>query len=343
MTKKILWLSLVLLISCKQTQTKEPTDNSTEQKKQVGKAIKVKITLAKDTVFYKQIVSNGRVQSPRVAQLHFNQNGYLQKIYVKNGTYVRQGMPVASLENSLWKANLQKAKIAVAKARQKYEALQIEYQQKDSPALQVQSGWSEAQASLKEAQIKYNQSILKAPFSGQIANLKPQTGNLVSPSDTIATLLDTRYLEVVFSVPESDFALLRKGDKLQVASFYNPEVSYTGVLTNINPLVNANGLVSLRGKITDRQTDLINGMRVKVLVNKPMTDVIVIPKTAVVLRNNKEVVFTYNKGLAVWHYVKIAGENKDSYAISSGLKDRDSIIVSNNINLAHDAFVKVIQ
>ncbi len=342
MIKNILWLILAFIISCQQAKTPKTTQKP-ESEKQVSKAIKVKIALAKDTVFYKQIASNGRVQSPRVAQLHFNQNGYLNKIYVKNGTYVRQGMPVANLENNLWKVNLQKAKIAVAKSRQKYEALQIEYKQKDSPALQVQSGLSEAQALLKEAQIKYNQSILKAPFSGQIANLKPQTGNLVSPADTIATLLDTRYLEVVFSVPESDYALLRKGDQMQVASFYNPEVLHTAVLTNINPLVNTTGLVNLRGKITDRKTDLINGMRVKVWVNKPMHNVVVIPKTAVVLRNNKKVVFTYHIGLAVWHYVKIAGENKDTYAISAGLKDGDSIIVSNNINLAHDAYVKITQ
>ncbi len=340
MTNKILWLFLGLIISCKQTKTPK-TKQKTEPEKQMGKAIKVKIALAKDTVFYKQILSNGRVQSPRMAQLHFNQNGYLKKIYIKNGAYVRQGMPVASLENNLWKVNLQKAQIAVAKARQKYEALQIEYNQKEKTALQVQSGLSEAKALLKEAQIKYNQSVLKAPFSGQIANLNNQTGNLITPADTIATLLDTRYHEVVFSVPESDFALLHKGDPIQVASFYNPDATYAGVLTNINPMVNAYGLVNLRGKITDHPTDLINGMRVKVFINKPMNNMIVIPKTAVVLRNNKEVVFTYHKGLAVWHYIKISGENKDSYAISSGLKDGDSIIISNNINLAHDAYVKI--
>jgi len=39
--------------------------------------------------------------------------------------------------------------------------------------------------------------------------------------------------------------------------------------------------------------------------------------------------------------VKISGENSSNYSLSKGLNAGDTIIVSNNLNLAHDVFVKI--
>ncbi|MDG2436788.1 MAG: hypothetical protein P8L89_06775, partial [Polaribacter sp.] len=48
---------------------------------------------------------------------------------------------------------------------------------------------------------------------------------------------------------------------------------------------------------------------------------------------------TVENGLAKWNYVELAGENNDSYAIKKGLKISDTLIVSGNLNLSHDAKV----
>ncbi|WGH74115.1 hypothetical protein P8625_08265 [Tenacibaculum tangerinum] len=95
----------------------------------------------------------------------------------------------------------------------------------------------------------------------------------------------------------------------------------------------------MKAKITSENTGLLDGMNAKILINRPLENVILIPKEALVLRTNREVVFTKENDLAKWNYVEIAGENKDSYAIKKGLKLTDTIIVSGNLNLAHDAKV----
>ena len=67
------------------------------------------------------------------------------------------------------------------------------------------------------------------------------------------------------------------------------------------------------------------------------------PKTAVVLRTGKQVVFTVVDGKAVWNYVQTGLENATEYTITSEtLKEGDQIIVSGNINLAHESPVKLI-
>ena len=70
----------------------------------------------------------------------------------------------------------------------------------------------------------------------------------------------------------------------------------------------------------------------------------VVPKTAVVLRTGKQVVFTVVDGKAVWNYVQTGLENATEYTVTGEtLKEGDPVIVTGNINLAHESPVKVIQ
>ena len=45
----------------------------------------------------------------------------------------------------------------------------------------------------------------------------------------------------------------------------------------------------------------------------------VIPKTAVVLRSGKQVVFTLKEGKAMWNYVHTGLENMEEYTVTDGL------------------------
>ncbi len=72
-----------------------------------------------------------------------------------------------------------------------------------------------------------------------------------------------------------------------------------------------------------------------------MADVVVVPRSAVVMRDNRPVVFVAQNGLAKWHYVGIGAENEDFYQITEGIAAGDSVIVEGNYNLAHDARIVV--
>ena len=94
---------------------------------------------------------------------------------------------------------------------------------------------------------------------------------------------------------------------------------------------------------------LFSGMNVRVSVRRSLGQQLVIPKTAVVLRSGKQVVFTLQEGKAMWNYVHTGLENATEYVVSDksqkgieeGLLEGDTIIVTGNLNLAHEAAVKV--
>jgi hypothetical protein len=83
-------------------------------------------------------------------------------------------------------------------------------------------------------------------------------------------------------------------------------------------------------------------MNVDVKIRTDIEQQLVIPKTAVVLRQNKEVIFTLkNDSIAIWNYVETSYENTRYCTIKKGLEPKDIIITSGNTNLAHESLVEV--
>ena len=63
-------------------------------------------------------------------------------------------------------------------------------------------------------------------------------------------------------------------------------------------------------------------MNVRVSVQRSLGKQLVVPKTAVVLRSGKQVVFTLVDGHAYWNYVRTGLENADSYTLFGRIERR---------------------
>lgn len=83
------------------------------------------------------------------------------------------------------------------------------------------------------------------------------------------------------------------------------------------------------------------GMHVNVRMRLPFKSNIIVLKEAIVIRSGKQVVFTAVNGKAYWNYVKTGRENGKEIEVLEGLKTGDNVIISNNLQLAHDAPVTV--
>lgn len=82
-------------------------------------------------------------------------------------------------------------------------------------------------------------------------------------------------------------------------------------------------------------------MNARIIIEKTLLNQLVVPKSAVVERSGRKVVFTYENGLAKWNYVSIAHENETSVVIAEGLKVGALVIIEGNLNLGHDAKVEI--
>lgn len=349
MNKFLYCFLLLFAFNCNdKTKVKSLEEKTSIETKPQRIAITTKVIESKD--FKKEITANGVVEALQKSEIRFKTSERISAIRVKNGQRVSKGETIAVLDNAILANQVENAKIELDKAKRKLQEEKINYSiggtyndtidSKILKNLKIKSGVYEAENVLENAKLLFNQTIIKAPFSGVVANIDVKTGDFITSSDIFCILINSHDLEVVFSVLENELSFLEITQEVSIKPFANPDISYKGFITEINPLVDENGLIKVKAKIDLVGAKLFDGMNVKVTIFTPIKNVIVIPKKALVLRSNREVVFTYKNGLAKWNYVKILDENSSNYALKEGVKIGDTIIVSGNINLAHDAKVK---
>ena len=115
-----------------------------------------------------------------------------------------------------------------------------------------------------------------------------------------------------------------------------------GSISEINPLVDENGMVRIKARVNG-SNKLFDGMNVRVGVKRSVGEQLVIPKTAVVLRSGKQVYLRLKEGKAMWELCAYGiGEYGGIYH-NRWTGRGHGVITTGNVNLAHEAPVRVIK
>lgn len=302
------------------------------------------------TDFNHELISNGKLSARRFVDLKFESAETIAGIYVKNGDRVTKGQKLAELAIFRLHNKAIQARDALDRSRLELQDVLIGqgYAIEDSakvPAATMQlvrtkSGYDQSLALYELALYEEQHATLVAPFDGIVANLFTKEFNTSSTTDVFCTIIDPRSLEASFTILESELSLVKAGDKVEVTPFSIPDEKTEGRISEINPLVDANGMVQVKATVGNTSR-LFEGMNVRVSIQRQVGRQLVVPKEAVVLRSGRQVVFTLVDNKAFWNYVQTGLENAGYYTITEGLKDGDFVISSGNINLAHESPVTV--
>lgn len=330
--------------------------NSTATSEEEGDALSTPTVpptrVALDTVrtapFFYEISAGGKLQPSRKAILAFDKSGTVQEVYVKNGSQIRAGKPIARLSQDNLLLELKQAQIALSEKEVEYQNQLLGFIGIDTTKnlqltrnLEYSSGLAAARIQVQKAELALQHTILTAPFDGIIASFDLQPGQPVNQGDEVGTLYSIKAFKLTVAILETEIPLLSKKMKAVVAPLALPGTSLEASLLEINPLVEEDGLVKVTFSIAARK-GLLPGMRANVRIQIPMDNSLLVPRRAIVRRSNREVVFSYDpEGLAKWHYVVSGLENAEEVQILEGLVDGQPIIVTNNLQLAHDAPVVI--
>ena len=297
-------------------------------------------------------MSNGKISARGKADLRFETSEVIAHIYVKNGDRVQKGQKLADLDKFRLEQKLSQSEDALLKAELELKDVLIGqgYSPDDFNKVpvetmkiaKVKSGYEQSKAQYESAKYDVEQATLVAPFDGVVANLFEKEHNIPKTSEAFCRVINAGTMEVDFTVLESELPLIKVGDKVEVTPYASAAGVRQGSISEINPLVDENGMVRVKARVNGGNK-LFDGMNVRVSVKRSVGEQLVIPKTAVVLRSGKQVVFTLKDGKAMWNYVHTGLENMEEYTITDGLEEGMEVIVTGNVNLAHEAPVKVIK
>lgn len=339
-------LSAAILFSCKPKKT----DNLEEMARRSShpEAVLVKTVKLEPSTFYHELISNGKAWSSKKAVVPFKVNGIIKELYIQNGQKVKTGDLLAVIDDFEYKTQLTQAQQGLEKAEINFrDDLLSNFSSTDTAGLpkakikisRIRSGLNDAITSLSIAEYNYNNTQILSPLNGVVANLEALQWNPSQNYKNLCTVIFDEIMEVEFPVIESEYSFINKGMPVGIIPFINDSSLISGVITQINPLVDENGMVKVKAEFKNNGR-LIDGMNVKVVIKKPVQNRLVVPKEALVIRQGKDVIFVRQDSLAIWKYVTVEFENSSSVSIKEGLAPGDLVIINGNINLAHETVVK---
>jgi RND family efflux transporter MFP subunit len=221
-----------------------------------------------------------------------------------------------------------------------------------SDVVASKSGLTTACEAYERAKVDLESTEIRAPISGYIADCDLEVGMRIAQQVELRKLVDLSGLYVDVEVLEGEVDELGAQRKTVVDMAAFPQRAYDGTICSINPIVSPK---SKTVKVTVELTKLTGygesrrphsfprpGISYAVqLVTDAFPNRLVEPRNALLLRDQRSVVFVVHNGIAKWQYVGVGEQNQEYVEITSGIELGDTVIVGGNFNLAHGARVTI--
>ena len=243
---------------------------------------------------------SGALRAVDSAMVKARVGGELQGLTVREGDSVKVGQEVARIDPTEARARLRQAQQQADAARSQVDINQRQYTNNRalvdqgfiSPTALVTS-----QASLEAAQSSYqaavaaadvarkalDDTVLKSPISGQVAQRLAQPGERVAVDARIIEVVDLSRLELEALLPPADSVAVRVGQKAQLSVEGIP-APVTATVVRINPSAQVGSRtvpVYLRVEQTQNATPLRQGLFVQGTLDTGRADVLAVPLDAV--------------------------------------------------------------
>jgi len=311
----------------------------TKEKEEVREQIKLTATspLLKDTTITKQYVA--QVHSIQHIELRAMEKGYLQKIFVDEGQFVKAGQPMFQIMPLIYEAELKKSQ-----AEANYVGLEYQNTKRladknvvsPNELALAQAKFDKAKAEVALAQTHLSFTAIKAPFSGIMDHFQARLGSLVDEGDLLTTLSDNSKMWVYYNVPEAEYLAYKEHAKstdrpvqVKLLMANNEVFNQPGKVETIEAdFNNETGNIAFRATFPNPDGLLRNGETGSILMTVPVKNNLLIPQKATFEILEKKYVFVIDRNNVVHQReIAIASEMPDLYAIKSGIAADDKILL----------------
>ena len=309
------------------------------------------------------VESTGNTAPIRSVDLVARVQGFLQTIDYTDGTFVKQGTQLFTIEPETYKLKLDQAQAAEAGAQASLKQAEADYKRQvdlvqrqavsqatldtsTSTRDNAQANLQQAQANTRIAELNYSYTKVSAPFDGIVSAHLVSVGELVgvaSPTQ-LATIVAMDPIWVNFTVNEQDVLRIRaeaqrrgltaadlKQFPIEIGLQTETGYPHEGHLDYVSPTLNTStGTLAVRGVVPNDKRVLLPGYFVRVRV--PFTqekDALLVPDTALGSDQSGRYLLVVNKDNVVeQRKVQIGPADNGLRMIESGLTPDDRVVIS---------------
>lgn len=289
--------------------------------------------------------------------------GFLQSIDYTDGSFVKQGTQLFTIEPETYKLKLDQARAAEAGAQaslkqaeadfrrqsdlvQRQAASQATLDTSTSTRDNAQANLQQAQANTRIAEVNYGYTKVSAPFDGIVSAHMVSIGELVGVSSPtqLATIVAMDPIYVNFTVNEQDVLRIRaeaarrgltaadlKQFPIEIGLQTETGYPHEGKLDYVAPTLNSStGTLAVRGLAPNDKRVLLPGYFVRVRV--PFTqekEALLVPDTALGSDQGGRYLLVVNKDNVVeQRKVQIGAVDNGLRVIETGLKPDDRVVIA---------------
>jgi membrane fusion protein, multidrug efflux system len=283
---------------------------------------------------------------------------FIDQINVKEGSDVKVGQVLFTLQSAQYEAALETAQADLAAAKAALENAQLEYQRAASlrsTGFEAQSALDTAiatrnedqanvlaaQAGVANAQLNLSYCTIVSPIAGRIGYIPPSVGDLVTPTTgTIATINQLNPIEVEFPVPSTSpiLAAAIQAQNRPLARTFSISIDlpdgqpypFKGRIAFLdNQVDTSTGTVNVYADFPNPQGALLPGAYVNVKTAPARAqEALLVPVTAVQTDQDGNFVLVVGPDHKVAQQAVTVGDQiAQNYVVRSGLKAGQMVIV----------------
>ncbi len=310
----------------------------------------------------------GKTRASSHQEVRARVSGILEKIYFKDGEYVKKGQKLFKIEQSEYIAALNAAKakkaqdeaaLALAKADvARYTPLVKEglapratLEQYQAKLASLNAAILGDKAKIQEAQIKLDYTIIRAPISGQVSARHVDVGNLIGQGESTLLTTIVRYnpLYAYFSPSQNDALIMQKyRNKKNLDAF----IEYKGAEEDIrldgyvdfsnNTVDPLTSTITMRATIQNPDTKILPGtfVYVHVFISDKYKFKMIPPEVIMDDQLGKYVYIVDNNASVKRADITTGYGTRYYVSVQKGLKDGDRVIISGLMKLKPGMKVK---
>jgi RND family efflux transporter MFP subunit len=321
------------------------------------------VTVSKPVV--KEVVEyddfTGRFEATDSVEIRARVSGYLDKIAFQDGAIVKKGDPLVVIDRRPYKAALDQAQASVVSAQARLNFAQADLEraqslqrtgniaeqlvdQRRQAFITARADMDNAEAALRNAQLNYDFTDIRAPIAGKIGRKLVTEGNLVNANETLlTTIVSTDPIYFYFDVDERSFLAYSRvltGEKAAGRTIENQaRVGLTDEAQAQRParidfidnrVDQASGTIRLRAVVENKDLFLVPGLfgTIQVAGSPPHRGVLV-PDEAIGTDQDRRIVWAVAEDGTVSSKVVRPGPKIDGYRlIRSGLTGEETIVIA---------------
>ena len=306
--------------------------------------------------------ATGNTAAVNSANLVARVQGFLQEIHYKDGTFVKKGTPLFTIEPEPYQLKVQQAEAAEAGAQATLKQAEAEFQRqtelagrqvgtkvaldnatanRDSAAAKLK----QAQADTATAKLNLGYTKVLAPFDGFVMARQVSAGEMVgggSPT-VLATIVQLDPIYVNFSAAERDVLraradLVKRGKKdsdlrgtaVEIGLANETGYPHKGTLDYAAPTVSqSTGTLALRATFANADRVLLPGYFVRVRVPTEEVPSLLVPDVALGSdQSGRYVLLVGGDNMVVQRKVAVGPAVGEMRVIEKGLKPEDRVVVA---------------